>query len=105
MVRWHYRRRYRLPPSDRKWDAERRNDLYWGYLNPTGFRYQGVSRSQQLKPAKRVSVAWFNAFQSLGQLPAFAGRRVSGRLYRSRDHAISYHDHGLRKLRTALAEA
>jgi hypothetical protein len=102
VLRWHYRRRYRLPPADRAWDSSRRNDLYWGYLNPTGFQYKGLSRPRQLQPAKRISVMWFNAFQALGRVPALAGRRVSGRLYRSLDHAISYHDHGLRELRAAL---
>ena len=104
VIRWHYRRRYRLPPSDRLWDQQRRGDLYWGYLNPTGFQYRGLSRSRQLQPAKRVSVTWFNVFQALGRIPTFAGRRVGGRLYRSWDHAVSYHDHGLRQLRTALAD-
>jgi hypothetical protein len=104
VIRWHYRRRYRLPPTDRAWDKKRRNDLYWGYLNPTGFQYRTLSRSRQLQPAKRVSVTWFNVFQGLGRVPSFAGRRVGGRLYRSWDHAISYHDHGLRELRTVLAD-
>lgn len=104
VIRWHYRRRHRLPPADRQWDAERRASLSWGYLNPTGFKYRGLSRSRQLQPAKRVSATWFDAFQSLGRLPAFAGRKVGGRLYRSWDHAVSYHDHGLRELRRALVE-
>lgn len=103
VLRWHYRRRYRLPPTDRIWDDERRKSLYWGYLNPTGFKYSGVSRAAQLKPAKDVSVAWFNAFKRLGLTPDLAGRTVTGRLYRSREHAVCYHDHGLRELRTMLA--
>jgi hypothetical protein len=104
VLTWHYRRRYRLPPTERRWDQARRDELYWGYLNPTGFRYHGLQRQRDLRDARRVSTLWFNAFQELGRVPAFAGRKVSGRLYRTWDHAVGYHDHGLRELRRALRE-
>lgn|GEM_PF-925976 len=103
ILRWHYRRRHQLPPADRRWDAERRDGLYWGYLNPVGFRYRSLSRSRQLNPARDVSTNWFNAFQALGLLPELAGRNVGGRLYRTLKHAILYHDHGLRQLRVAAS--
>jgi len=105
VLKWHYRRRHRLPPPDRAWDEQRRDDMYWGYLNPVGFKYRGLTRSAQLRPAMRVSTAWFNAFQGLSRTPAFAGRKVNGRLYRTRQHALSYHDHGLRELKRALRDA
>lgn len=104
VLRWHYTRRYRLPPADRKWDKARRNDFYWGYLNPVGFQYRGLSSPRELRKAKKISTQWFNAFQQLGRFPAFAERKVSGRLYCSRDHALSYHAHGFRELRRMLTK-
>lgn len=102
VVRWHYRRRHRLPPADRKWDDDRRQELYWGYVNPTSFQYKGLTSPGPLRPAKRVSTRWFNAFQELGRIPPISGRRITGRLYRSREHAVAYQDQCLRKIRIEL---
>jgi len=102
VIRWHYRRRNRLPKPERRWDDERRKDLYWGYINPVGYAYRGLSFPRDLHPARKVSRIWFNAFQGLGRYPEFVGRKVSGRLYRSNEHAVCYHRHGLELLRHQL---
>lgn len=103
ILRWHYRRRHRLPPRDRKWDTRRREGLYWGYLEPARFHYRGLSQPAPLRAARRVSNTWFTAFKSLGLIPELAERNLGGRLYRSLTHAILYHDHGLREVRRSLS--
>jgi hypothetical protein len=102
ILRWHYRRRHRLPPRDRKWDTERREGLYWGYLDPSRLHYDGLTRPAPLRAARKVSTAWFSAFKSLGLIPELAERNLGGRLYRSLTHAILYHDHGLREIRRSM---
>lgn len=103
ILRWHYRRRHRLPSRDRRWDEERREGLYWGYLEPARFHYNGLSRPAPLRAARKVSSTWFSAFKSLGLIPELAERSLGGRLYRSSTHAILYHDHGLREIRRSMS--
>ena len=44
------------------------------------------------------------AFHGLSQYPEFAQRTISGRLYRTWDHAMRYHAHGLRQIADALRQ-
>jgi hypothetical protein len=76
----------------------RRKDLYWGWLVPDKIAFDGLSFPTILKPIRDISTAWFDAFQGLSQLDEFLGRTVSGRLYRTWDHALLYHVEGLRHL-------
>jgi hypothetical protein len=99
---WHYPRRYRLAGKDRRWDARRRDDLYWGWFRPDAIRYDGLSLPEALLPLRDLSARWFEAFQSLSQYDTFATRRIEGRLYRTWEHAFLYHLASLRKLRAAL---
>jgi len=104
ILRWHYpRRSMRLPDSDWQWRIERGNDIYWGWFAPDRIRYEGISFPTMLKPLRDTSTLWFNAFRSLGLLPEFASRDVSGRLYRTWDHATLYHAEGLRHIARRLA--
>jgi hypothetical protein len=105
MLRWHYPRRVvGLEGPDLPWVGERRKDLYWGWFVPDRIRYEGLSYPDDLRPLRDLKTQWFNAFQSLGREPALARRRVSGRLYRSWDHAQLYHVDGLRQIRAALRQ-
>jgi hypothetical protein len=97
ILKWHYpRREAHLPDSDWQWRIKRSNDVYWGWFVPDQIRYDGLSFPAMLKPLRDISTIWFNAFRSLGRLPEFASRDVSGRLYRTWDHATMYHAEGLR---------
>jgi hypothetical protein len=79
-------------------------ELYWGWFVPDRIRYGGLSFPDDLIPLRDLSARWFNAFQSLGTLREFAGRSVSGRLYRTWRHALLYHVEGLRLLKTIADE-
>jgi hypothetical protein len=103
MLRWHYPRRVdRLPNVDWAWVRERRHDLYWGWFRPDRIRYDGLSFSPVLYPLRDLSTQWFNAFRSLSRYPELADRDVSGRLYRTWEHAHLYHGDGLRQIRDLL---
>lgn len=65
----------------------RRNNLFWGYIEPANLR--GAATCYRI---------WFPAFQNVGSMPQIFGRVVEGRLYRTWDHAIQYHVAGARKV-------
>lgn len=97
LLKWHYPRRLLdLGRIEGDWARLRRKDIYWGWLVPNEIRYEGLSFPEVLKPLRDISATWFNTFQSLSLYPEFAARTISGRLYRSRDHAFLYHREGLR---------
>lgn len=99
LLKWHYpRRTLELPGIDRQWIGSRKKDLYWGWFLPDKIQFDGLSFPSVLKPVRDISTTWFNAFQSLSQYDEFLGRTVSGRLYRTWDHALLYHMEGLRLL-------
>jgi len=82
LLAWNYPRRHTLWGSDWTWLKHRREDLYWGWFAPDKIRFDGLSFPHFLTPLRDISTKWFNAFRGLGLVPAFAGRDVSGRLYR-----------------------
>jgi len=84
------------------WDEARREKLYWGYMEPELFDYRGLQYQSVLRAARDQRVRWFNAFGELGLLPEMARHKVTGRLYRTPDHAILYQEHSLREARRAL---
>lgn len=104
LLKWHYPRRIvGLPGADSHWARERRKDIYWGWFFPSKIRFEGLSFPDSLKPIRDFSARWFNTFQSLAQFPEFATRTVSGRLYRTWDHARTYHSDGLRQIKEIAA--
>ncbi len=103
VLKWHYPRRLSdLGRVDGGWARERRKDLYWGWFVPDKIRFNGLSFPDVLKPLRDISTGWFNAFRSLSQYPEFAGRDISGRLYRTWDHALLYHVDGLRQIKDVV---
>lgn len=103
MLKWHYPRRTgRLPEQDHKWSTVRQRELYWGWFTPNRIRYDGLSFPAALRPLRDISTSWFNAFRSLSLYPQFADREISGRLYRTWDHAMLYHVDGLRQIRDSI---
>ncbi len=105
MLQWNYPHRYRLMGSDWNWSKQRRDDLYWGWFRPDRIRYDGLTLPGVLKPLRDISTVWFNTFRSLAQFSEFAAREVSGRLYRSWDHAYLYHADGLGQIRQIVKQA
>lgn len=102
ILRWNYPRRYRLSGPDWDWTKGRMHDLYWGRIVPDRIRYEGLSLPDVLKPLRDLSTSWFNAFRGLSQYPELAARDVSGRLYRTWDHALLYQIDGLRQIRDGI---
>jgi Protein of unknown function DUF262 len=105
VLSWHYPRRIGgLGGLDASWGGRRRRDLYWGWFVPDKIRYEGLSFPEVLKPLRDISTAWFNAFRSLSRFPEFSRRNITGRLYRTWDHALLYHADGLRQIKEGLVE-
>jgi len=105
LLRWHYPRKgYPLPRPDASWRSKRRNELYWGWFVPSKIRFEGLTRPTVLGPLRNIATMWFNAFKSLAQYQEFVTRDVSGRLYRSWDHAMLYHMNGLRAIWRRLVD-
>ena len=104
ILQWHYPRRgRRLAEIDFRWCSARKDDLYWGWFCPDEIRFEGLSFPQSLAPVRDFSTKWFAAFKSLSLYPEFAARDVSGRLYRSWEHALLYHTAGLSVLRAIVS--
>jgi len=102
VLKWHYVRRGILPRADWDWVRGRMADFYWGWLAPDRIRYDGLSLPEGLKPLRDLSARWFNAFRSLSEYAEFAARNVSGRLYRTWEHALRYHEWGLAQIRASI---
>jgi hypothetical protein len=103
VLKWHYPRRiHGLGGMDGSWGRRRRRDLYWGWFVPDKIKYEGLSFPEVLKPLRDISTAWFNAFRSLSRIPDFSRRNITGRVYRTWDHAFLYHADGLRQIKESL---
>jgi hypothetical protein len=103
LLNWHYPRRYiGLDHINSRWVGHRQKEIYWGWLTPDKIRYEGLYFPSALKRFRDLTTAWFNAFRSFSLYPELARREVSGRLYRTRRHALFYQVEGLRQLREFL---
>lgn len=102
LLKWNYPRRYALMGVDLRWVRDRVNDLYWGWFRPHRLRFEGLLFPEELRPIRDISTSWAGAFRGLARLREFATRNVSGRLYRTRRHALLYHAEGLRQIRERL---
>jgi hypothetical protein len=102
MLRWHDPRRSWLDGSDGDWAKRRQKELYWGWFTPNRIRFDGLTLPEMLRPVRDLSTNWFNAFRSLSQYREFSRRDVSGRLYRTWEHARLYHESGLLQIREII---
>jgi hypothetical protein len=104
LLEWHYPRRTKgLSAADTDWARHRRREIYWGWFSPEQIKFDGLSLPDVLKPVRDISTAWFNAFRTLSHFPEFTSRDVSGRLYRTWQHARMYHRDGLKQVRSLTA--
>jgi len=103
LIKWNYPKRWRLEGADWSWAKKRRDEVYWGWFQPDDIRLKSIGSSASLKSLRDVSRRWFNAFRSLAKRPEFAARDVSGRLYRTWEHARLYQASGLAQIRDKLA--
>lgn len=102
LLAWHYPRRFWLDGADWEWAKRRKDEIYWGWLEPSEIHYRGLSFPDVLRPMRDLSANWFNAFKSLARYPEFMGRDVNGRLYRTWDHALAYQVASLKKIKALI---
>jgi hypothetical protein len=102
LLTWHYPLRYALEGGDRTWALQRRDDVFWGWISPDRITIPWRPCPPPLIPLRDLGTTWFQAFQRLSLLPEVSTRPASGRLYRSREHAMMYHRDGLRRLKMKL---
>jgi len=65
LLAWHYPRRFVLDGVDWDWVKRRRDEVYWGWLDPSKIHYTGLSLPASLVPMRDLSAKWFGAFRSL----------------------------------------
>ena len=100
IIDWHYLRKGEsLPKPDGDWLRQRRRDIYWGLFHPDQIRYPGLASTPALMLLREISTLWFNTFQGASLVKGLAAHKVSGRLYRTRNHAIKYQAAGLVRIR------
>jgi hypothetical protein len=104
LLEWHYPLRGRLHDAEWRWAKDRREDLYWGWIYPNRIRFrQFLTFPRALRPLRDFRTRWFAAFQMIGGHPLLSKLTVSGRLYRTWDHALFYHVDSLRRVKASLA--
>ena len=104
IIDWHHPRKGEaLPQTDREWVRRRRRDIYWGFFHPDKINYRGLVFPRELVPLRDVSVSWFDTFQKASLSTGLTAHTVTGRLYRSREHAMKYQADGLRRIRAKIA--
>lgn len=86
------------------WLRQRRNELYTGWLTPLHIRLDIRIFGNKAKPVLDLKTRWFNALKQASRHPRRRHEDVTGRLYRSWEHAELYHLHSLGQLRKTLVE-
>jgi hypothetical protein len=112
MLGWDYLTMRARSYAEQRWLWNRHGEIFSGWCNPPDWNLRergGIALSfpAELKPLRDFSYQWFSTFRSLARYRHHAEisrRRVSSRLYRSRQHAAMYHALGLRLIRARLIE-
>lgn len=103
IIDWHYPLKGKsLPQPDGEWIRGRRRDIYWGLFHPDKIRYPGLAFTSALIPLRDISTLWFNTFRRIPLVTGLTAHSISGRLYRSREHAIKYQAAGLQVIRATM---
>lgn len=86
------------------WIAERRNEIYTGWVTPKEIRLDLSIFGEKARPAKEFAFQWFQALQKASQFPSRRHKEVNARLYRSWSHVDLYHIYSLSELRRSLKQ-
>ena len=86
------------------WLRKRRYELYTGWLTPLEIKLDSKIFGAKAKPVLEFNARWFNALKQASRHPPRRHADISGRLYRTWEHAELYHLNSLAALRNALAE-
>ena len=86
------------------WLRSRRNELYTGWLTPLKIHLEIGIVGSKATPVLDFRTQWFNALKQASRHPPRRHEEVTGRLYRTWQHAEKYHLHSLAALRRSLSE-
>lgn len=97
---------YPRPPFVQKlgtWLEIRRNELYTGWITPVEIRLNFKIFGTRAKPVLDFKTKWFNALKQASRHPPRRHEDITGRLYRTWNHAELYHLQSLAALRRTLS--
>jgi hypothetical protein len=96
---------YPRPPVTDKvggWLASRQKELYTGWLSPLEIRLDKRIFGLRAVPVLEFNMRWFNTFKKASKYPPRRHEDITGRLYRTWQHAELYHLQSLAALRSSL---
>lgn len=79
LLRWNMQNHFGLSKMDKDMVRRNKQEIYWGRLWP-----------DSLPKVTPLAAIWFDAFKSVSRDPNLARWEVSGRLYRTWEHAKLY---------------
>jgi len=97
---------YPRPPATQLvggWLQNRRDEIYTGWINPLEIRLDRRIFGARAEPVLSFNSRWFNMFKRVSRLIIRRHEDVTGRLYRTVDHATLYHLNSLAALRKTLS--
>lgn len=103
LIMWGYPLLGQMPTLDRNWFSTHKNDVFWGYVSPGLKLPRHPAQPELIRPIYDFYNKWQSAFLGLGRRRAFTRMSISGRLYRSWEHAEAYHVDGLRLIRSSIS--
>jgi hypothetical protein len=84
------------------WLKNRRNEVYTGWLTPHDVHLDITVFGTQVRPVLEFKAQWFDSLKRAARYPPRRHEDVSGRLYRTWEHAELYHLDSLSSLRRSL---
>jgi hypothetical protein len=84
------------------WLRDRRNEVYTGWLSPLKVRLDRTIFGTKAQPVLDFNTRWFNLLKEASRITTCRHQGITGRLYRTWQHAELYHLHSLQALKRAL---
>jgi hypothetical protein len=84
------------------WLRKRTAELYTGWLSPLKIRLDARIVGAKARPVLDFNSQWFTTLRRASRYPPRRYEDITGRLYRSWEHAEMYHMHSLAALRKSL---
>ncbi|SRR6266496_4597109 len=85
------------------WLRQRRDEIYTGWITPLEIRVDKKIFGAKAEPVLSFSARWFRLLKHASNFITRRHEDISGRLYRSLDHATLYHLNSLAALRRSLS--
>jgi hypothetical protein len=97
---------YPRPPATHLvggWLQQRRDEVYTGWITPLDIRLDRRIFGARAEPVVSFNSRWFNTLKRASRLVIRRHEDITGRLYRTLEHATLYHLNSLATLRKTLA--